>query len=181
MVRSVRSQFLAVGFLVLVLGLGALILHSYAAGDGQSWGPGAAEQVAANEKLIKSWIKTELVTLNLSTTYADAFALTTVACPGSAPSCTLRIEVVSGYWDVDAGQVARMRVQVNGSPVGVEPASIVNVSTNSSAQWAETATMSWMVKSVVAGSNPSVDVDFQVSGGTAFAGYRTLTIGVYKP
>ncbi len=179
MAQNVRSRFLAVGFLVLVLGLGGMLVYSHAAGGGEPARPGVAAE-APNLKLIKTWIQTNRAGLSLTTAWVDAFVPTAVACPGSARSCTLRIEVSSLLWGVDPGFGARMRVTVNGSEEGVEPNPTAIVSSNTSSS-ADAVTFAWMVQGITAGTNPIVDVEFGVSSGTASAGYRTLTIGVYKP
>ncbi len=179
--RSLTPHLLVFGALVLLLALGSPVVHSDGAGQGQSSDPGlAAEGSASNLKLIKSWIKTRDESISLTTAPVDAFSPTSVACPGSAPSCTLRIEVSSQFGGVDAGTGAYASVTVNGSGAGVEPNPTVSLSNNPTGVYYP-ATMSWMVEGIAAGTNPSVAVKFGVGAGNATAAYRTLTIGVYKP
>ncbi len=177
MVRSSGAQFLMVGSLALILGLGSLLAHSSAAGEGTPAGPGLAEEgSASNLKLIKTWIKTRDDTVVLGTTPVDIFTPTTVTCPGSAPSCTLRIEVSSTLFLANQNPMYFTVVVARST---VKPSSLVTVADH----YDISATMSWMVQGITAGTSPIVSVRAStlLESGLREVHLRTLTIGVYKP
>jgi hypothetical protein len=137
-----------------------------------------AEVLVPNKILQRTYMRTHDNALGLTTAYVNAFSPTSIACPVSA-GCTIRVEVSSQFWDIDAGTVARMRVMVDGSTAGVEPDSLVNVDSTSTGGWANARTFQWM-KSYVPYGNHTVQVQFQVSAGNAYAGYRMVTIEVFN-
>jgi hypothetical protein len=109
---------------------------------------------------------------------ATAFPQMNISCPASAKTCTLRIEVSSQFYRVDANSSARMHVRVDGTEANIFPNPQVGVSTNPS-DHAVVATMTF-VKNVAPGPH-TVLVRFSTSSGAASAGYRTLTASMFTP
>jgi len=138
----------------------------------------AAEVLIPSKILQRTYMRTHDNALGLTTVFVNAFGSTAIACPVTA-GCTIRIEVSSQFWAIDPGTVARMQVLVNGSAAGVEPDSLVNVDSTSTGSWANVRTFQWM-KAYVPYGNHSVQVQFQVSAGNAYAGYRMVTIEVFN-
>jgi hypothetical protein len=140
-----------------------------------------AEVAVANMKVFRTSMNTQDNGLGLSTTAVDAFSPVTVACPARAPKgCTVSVLVSSQFWSVDAGAVARVNVTIAGSAGTVRPAALVNVDSTTNIGLAGTRTMQWMKTPVPAGSSETVTAAFSVSSGAGFAGFRTLTVVLYK-
>jgi hypothetical protein len=140
-----------------------------------------AEVAVANMKVFRTSMTTQDNALALSATPVAAFSPVTVTCPPRAPKgCTVSVLVSSQFWAVSAGAVARMILSVTGSAIAIEPDPIVNVDATTTGGIASTHTMQWMKTPVPAGSSETVDVALQVSSGAANAGYRTLTVVLYK-
>ena len=87
--------------------------------------------------------------------------------------------VSSQFGSVTAGQVARARVFVNGVLTHPGDACCLNMSPNPNVR-PQTATMTFVARNVPPG-NRLVRVQFSTSGGTGYADFRSLEIGVYKP
>ena len=138
----------------------------------------AAEVLVPNKILQRTYMRTHDNALGLTTALVNAFGPTSIACPVTA-GCTVRIEVSSQFWEIDAGTVARMNVLVDNSGAGVEPNPLVNVDSTSTGGLANVRTFQWM-KSYVPYGNHTVQVQFQVSAGNAYAGYRMVTIEVFN-
>jgi hypothetical protein len=117
------------------------------------------------------------VFLNLNAAWVNAFTDTVVACPGTTP-CTIAVTVSSQFGSVTAGQVARTRVFVNGVLAHPGDACCLNLSPNPNGR-PQTATMTFVAR--VPAGNRLVRVQFSTSGGTGYADFRSLQIGVYKP
>lgn len=172
-----------------VFALFLLLVSAYYTGNGSlAWGgqpePGAnaaAPTVSTPPMgLLYTYMATDGGALGLTTAYTAAFPVRMVTCPVTLNSCTVRIEVSSQFWSVPVGEVARMEVLVDGTAGGVMPASIVNVDSTTTGSWASVRTFSWMKKYLRPG-NHFIKVNFEVSNGAAFAGYRTQTIELLTP
>lgn len=178
-----RKHSLGRRLLVTVATVGISFPVSLAAQDQRGGGEptvGAASEIASpNRTLRRTYFKTvNGVFLSLNTAWVNAFSDTIVLCPGTTP-CTVAVTVSSQFGSVSAGQVARARVLVNGVPAPPGDACCLNLSPNDSAR-PQTATMTFVTTGVPAG-NRVVQVQFSVSGGTGWADFRSLQIGVYKP
>jgi hypothetical protein len=148
-------------------------------GGGQPTQQEAIEIASPNRVLNRTYFKTvNGVFLNLNTTWVNAFSDTIVLCPGTTP-CTIAVTVSSQFGSVTAGQGARARVFVNGLLTQPGDACCLNLSPNANGR-PQTATMTFVARNVPAG-NRLVRVQLSVSGGTGYADYRSLEIGVYKP
>ena len=137
-------------------------------------------QAALSLTLSKTSIRTENNLLPLTTTSVAAFSTTTATCPAThTKGCTLKVEVSSQFWAIGAGNVAQANVTVSGAGLTVDPSSSVNVDSTSTGSLASVRTFQWMIRNVPAGSTQTVGINFGVNAGTANAGYRTATIGLY--
>jgi hypothetical protein len=133
------------------------------------------EVAAASRVLNRTYFKSVSNFLFFTTTPRNAFSITVVVCPGPTP-CTIAVTVSSEFGLVTAGQVAGASVIVN--RVLAHPGPVL-MSRNES-NMPQTATMTFLATNVPAG-NRLVQVQFQASDGTGFAGFRSLEIAVYKP
>jgi hypothetical protein len=148
-------------------------------GGGQATPQEGIEIAAPARTLSRTFFKTvNGVFLSLNTTWVNAFSDTVVSCAGTTP-CTIAVTVSSQFGSVTAGQVARARVYVNGVLTHPGDACCANLSPNASGR-PQTASMTFVARNVPAG-NRVVRVQFSVSGGTGYADFRSLEIGVYKP
>ena len=139
----------------------------------------AIEQAAANRTLNRTYFKTvNGVFLNLNVAWVNAFTDTLVLCPGLTP-CTIAVKVSSQFGSVSAGQVARARVFINGVLAHPGDACCLNMSPNASPR-PQTASMTFVATNVPPGGR-WVRVQFSTSGGTGYADFRALEIGIYKP
>jgi len=136
----------------------------------------AVEVVAPSLSLKKTWIKTEDSYLLLTSVPVDAFTPTQVTCPGRG-KCTVRIEVSSEFGFLKEPHVIQMKVLVDG--VVANPGEWIYAQSTPLLEHA-VRTFSWIQTNLTPGTH-LVDVEFRVSGETAEAARRTLTIGVYKP
>jgi hypothetical protein len=144
----------------------------------------AQEVYLPGRVLQKTAMKTQNLFLALSGVAQDAFTPTIVTCPG-AGTCTLHIEVSTGFLSLTSGEQLNVIVKVDGTGVGVLPSSRVVVAAvaNSTAAYStESRTFQWIRANVPAG-NHTVDVEMVVAGGgfAATATSRTLKINIYKP
>jgi hypothetical protein len=140
---------------------------------------GITSEVFIPSKILqRTYLRTHDNALALSSVFVNAFGVTSISCPVTS-GCTIRVEVSSQFWEIDPGTVARMQVLIDGSTAGVEPDALVNVDSTTTGSWASVRTFQWMKASVPYG-NHTVQVQFQVSSGNAFAGYRMMTIEVYN-
>jgi hypothetical protein len=129
--------------------------------------------------LWKSVIDTENDGLGLTTASTSAFHPISLACPSThTAGCTIKVEVSSQFWNVPSSSVAQVSVSVTGG-LGVNPASVVNVDSTTTGGLATVHTFQWMIGSVPAGTSQTVNISFDVSSGTAEAGYRTATIQIF--
>ena len=139
----------------------------------------AIEQAALNRVLNRTYFKTvNGGFLALNTTWKNAYTDTVVFCPGTTP-CTIAVSVSSQFGSVSAGQVARARVFVNGVLTHPGDACCLNMSPNANPR-PQTASMTFVARNIPPG-NRLVRVQFSTSGGTGYADFRSLEIGVYKP
>ena len=139
----------------------------------------AIEQASPNRILDRTFFKTvNGVFLPLNVAWVNAFTDTVVPCVGTTP-CTIAVTVSSQFGSVTAGQVARARVFVNGVLTHPGDACCLNMSPNPNIR-PQTATMTFVARNVPPG-NRLVRVQFSTSGGTGYADFRSLEIGVYKP
>ena len=137
------------------------------------------EQASLNRTLYRTHFKTvNGVFLGLNTAWVNAFTDTVVFCPGTTP-CTIAVSVSSQFGSVTAGQVARARVFVNGVLTHPGDACCLNMSPNANPR-PQTASMTFVARNVPPG-NRLVRVQFSTSGGTGYADYRSLEVGVYRP
>ena len=97
---------------------------------------------------------------------------------GTTP-CTIAVSVSSQFGSVTAGQVARARVFVNGLLTHPGDACCLNMSPNANGR-PQTASMTFVARNVPPG-NRVVRVQFSTSGGTGYADFRSLEVGVYRP
>ena len=144
--------------------------------------PGQQEgiEVASPSRVLnRTYFKTvNGVFLPLNSTWVNAFSDTVVFCPGTTP-CTIAVSVSSQFGSVTAGQVARARVFVNGLLTHPGDACCLNMSPNGNSR-PQTASMTFVARNVPPG-NRVVRVQFSTSGGTGYADFRSLEVGVYKP
>jgi len=143
----------------------------------------AAEVSATNLALQKTTLKTVDTSLGLSTTPANAFSQSTINCPGTSGTCTVRVEVSSQFSDLTTGDVVVIGISVDGLQSGVKPSPTVTVhDTTSTGSAAGVRTFSWMKKGLGLGSHTVNAAFFVTPSNNAFAnaGYRTLTLQVYK-
>jgi hypothetical protein len=148
-------------------------------GGGQPTEQEAVEQAALNRVLRRSYFKTvNGVFLNLNVGWVNAFTDTVVTCPGTT-ACTIAVTVSSQFGAVTAPNVARARVFVNGLLTHPGDACCLNMSPNASPR-PQTATMTFVARNVPPG-NRLVRVQLSTSGGTGYADFRSLEIGVYQP
>lgn len=126
-------------------------------------------------------MKTEDSALGLSTTLVNAFAPITLPCPSTAGAngCTFRVVVSSQFWDIPATATGQMQLTISGAGA-LGPAGLVNVASDTSPSLAETHTMQWVKRNVPAGTSVTVTMQFKVNTGTAFGGYRTMSIDVFN-
>ena len=137
------------------------------------------EQASPNRVLRNTFFKTvNGVFLPLNAAWVNAFTDTVVTCPAAVP-CTIAVTVSSQFGSVTAGQVARARVFVNGVLTHPGDACCLNLSPNPNGR-PQTATMTFVARNVPPG-NRLVRVQFSTSGGTGYADFRSLEIGVYNP
>jgi phosphosulfolactate synthase (CoM biosynthesis protein A) len=134
--------------------------------------------------LQKTAMKTQNQFLALSSVAQDAFTPTTVTCPGSG-TCTLHIEVSTGFISLSSGEQLNIIVKVDGTGIGVLPSSrvvVAAVANSTAAYGTESRTFQWIRTNIPAG-NHTVDVEMVVAGGgfAATATSRTLKINIYKP
>jgi hypothetical protein len=123
-------------------------------------------------------IQTENSLLGLSTTPASAFSPIAVSCPSShTKGCTIAVIVSSQFYDITSGDVAQ--VNVSAGSLTVNPSNVVNVDSTSTGILANVHTFQWMIESAPAGVTQTVDISFDVDGGTASAGYRTATVQLF--
>jgi hypothetical protein len=148
-------------------------------GGGQPSQSEGIEIAAPSRVLNRTYFKTvNGVFLNLNAVWVNAFTDTVVVCPGTTP-CTIAVSVSSQFGSVTAGQVARARVFVNGVLTHPGDACCLNMSPNANAR-PQTGSMTFVATNVPPG-NRVVRVQFSTSGGTGYADFRSLEIGVYKP
>ena len=144
----------------------------------------AQEVYLPGRALQKTAMKTQNQGLALSTVAQDAFTPTTVTCPGSG-TCTLHIEVSTGFFFLTSGEQLNIIVKVDGTSTGVLPSSrvvVAGVANSTAGYGTESRTFQWIRTNVPAG-NHTVDVEMLVAGGggAATAAGRTLKINIYKP
>jgi hypothetical protein len=135
--------------------------------------------------LLTTSIKTDDSWLSIplgSTT--NAFTPTSVSCPLTQGSCTIRVEV-STVLNLQGQAVIVMGVLVDGSPTGVSPAGTVfaDLVALEGEQRVGARTFSWMKNGVLPGIH-TVQVTFSTAfgdpSGNQLAQARTLTIQVYQ-
>ena len=140
-----------------------------------------APQAASNLRLYRTTIRTQNDLLPLTTTLTAAFTSTSLTCPTTATAgCTIKVAISSQFWAIGAGDVARMNVTIAGAGAAVDPASLVNVDSTTTGSFASVRTFQWMKRSIPKGSAETVTIQFQTSGGTANAGFRTAAIDLYQ-
>ena len=141
-----------------------------------------AEQNALNLKVFRTAITTLDNSLPLTTTATNAFTPLAVTCPTRpAAGCTIAVIVSSQFSNLDPGTAAQVNVTIVGPGGSVLPISLVNVDSNSSpAPTSSAHTFQWIKKDIPAGAAETVNVQFQVNGGTANAGFRSRTVVLYK-
>jgi hypothetical protein len=158
---------------LLALGITSLVLLGVALGQ---------EVGASNLQLASTTIKANNQTLALSSTQVAAFSATELTCPAThTQGCSIRIEVSSQFSNVVKGANAQVDVSISGNLFPVSPASLVDVARG--AGTAETgpaaSTFDWVVLGVTAGTQVEINIDADVTSGTASAGDRTATIQLY--
>lgn len=178
--RPIALLLLALSLLTGLSGVNALAQDD----EGQPTSAGGAAplapQVAGNLRLSRTWIRTRDDGLAIGTALTAAFASTSVTCPSTATKgCTIRVTVSSQFWAIGAGNVARMNLSISGAGAAVDPAALVNVDSTTTVGLASVRTFQWMKRNIPAGSAETVNIQFQVSAGTASAGFRTATIDLY--
>ena len=176
-----RSAFQWVLATVALVGMSAPapLLAQTQSGGGTPSAQEGIEIAAPSRVLNRTYFKTvNGVFLNLNTTWVNAFTDTVVFCPSTTP-CTIAVSISSQFGSVTAGQVARARVFVNGVLTHPGDGCCLNLSPNANPR-PQTASMTFVARNVPPG-NRVVRVQFSTSGGTGYADYRSLEIGVYKP
>jgi hypothetical protein len=129
--------------------------------------------------LKRTLIDTENSGVSLSTSASAAFPTFGVSCPVTQTrGCTIKVEVSSQFWDIPSSSVAQINVAITGG-LQVNPAGIVNVDSTTAGGLASVHTFQWMVTGINAGTSQTVSISFDVTSGTAVAGYRTATIDTF--
>jgi hypothetical protein len=117
--------------------------------------------------------------LNFSTTLQEVLEPTTVHCRSRRP-CTLRLELSSQFSNVPVGSVAAVRLLMDDSPEGIEPANPAGLDSTSNSGASNVRTFSWVKRDVDRGSH-TIRVFFFVSpSGTAGSFSRILTVDVFR-
>ena len=145
----------------------------------------ATEEIASNVTAYRTTIKTRTDQLNLSTTPVAGFTATTMTCPATATNgCTLRVhfdvQAAVVFLGVGADAVAA-NVSITGSGDAVDPQSQVTINDDPASVNGGflTNSFAWMKRGITAGSNETVNVNFNNQGGASFISLRTLTIELY--
>src|SRR5580704_12161919 len=121
--------------------------------------------------LSRTFVETQSGALSLTPTAAAAFSSRNVTCPAThANGCTLRIETSSQFWNIPSGAVAQESITVTGG-LAVRPSALVNVDATSTGTIATVHTFQWTILNVPAGTTHTLGISFDVSSGTAFAGF----------
>ena len=178
--HRVLARLACVALAVALAGMGSTV---------RSDGPGEpdafsalAEQNALNLKVFRTAITTLDNSLPLTTTATNAFTPLALTCPARpAAGCTIAVIVSSQFSNLDPGTAAQVNVTIVGTGGPVLPTTLVNVDSNSSpAPTSSAHTFQWIKKDIPAGSAQTVNVQFQVNGGAANAGFRSRTVVLYK-
>jgi hypothetical protein len=82
------------------------------------------------------------------------------------------------FWDIPSSSVAQVNVSITGG-LTVYPSGIVNVDSTTTVGLASVHTFQWMVTGIGARTSQTVSISFDVTSGTAFAGFRTATIQTF--
>lgn len=141
-------------------------------------GPSALPVVTSPLTLSHTVVDSENNLLGLSTTAAAAFGPVRFTCPAAhVRGCTIRLDVSSQFWNIPPGTVAQVLISSTGGTI--LPSFIVNVDADTTGPLASVHTFQWMISGIPAGSTQTVNVSFDVTGGTAASGYRTETAQLY--
>lgn len=177
--KRAACRWLLATVVVVGMSLPSAVSAQTQSGGGEPTEQEGIEQASPNRVLGRTYFKTvNGVFLNLNVGWVNSFSDTVVFCPGTT-ACTIAVTVSSQFGSVSAGQVARARVFVNGFLTHPGDACCVNMSPNANPR-PQTASMTFVARNVPPG-NRVVRVQFSTSGGTGYADFRSLEIGVYKP
>lgn len=149
-------------------------------------GPSSAQQpeaqgqqgvTALERTLLKTHMRQETRHLKFAGAPVPAFAPTTVQC--AQPSCSVRVEVSSQFFNVTAGNIARIHVKANGVPF---PSTGFDIDGGINRPVATQTTAAYLKTDLPAGSHTiTVDLDMRSADGAAEAGIRTLLVQVFAP
>lgn len=166
---------------MLCLLAGALTTATFAQSDAQpseNNHPAPPPVATGALTLSKTVIDTENNFLGLSPTSVAAFGAIRFTCPAThTRGCTIRTEVSSQFWAIPVGTVAQVTISSTAGAVG--PSTFVNVDADTTGGLASVHTFQWMITGIPAGVTATVNVSFDVSGGTAASGYRTETAQLF--
>ena len=179
---TLQNRSITTTLALLCLFVGAFATATFAQSSAQpseEAGPLALPPVVTGPlTLSKTVVDTENNFLGLSTTAAAAFGPVRFTCPAAhTRGCTIRLDVSSQFWNIPSGTVAQMLISSTGGTIN--PSFIVNVDADTTGPLASVHTFQWMISGIPAGSTQTVNVSFDVSGGTAASGYRTETAQLY--
>ena len=179
---SFQNRSITTTIALICLLAGALTTASFGQADAQPFEsghrPAPPPLVTGVLTLSKTLIDTQNNFLGLSTTPALAFGAKTFTCPATRlRGCTIRIEVSSQFWAIPVGTVAQ--VSISSTAGTVSPSTLVNVNSDTNGGLASVHSFQWMVTGIPAGVTATVNVSFDVSGGTAASGYRTETAQLF--
>ncbi len=139
----------------------------------------SAQEQAFNLTLLKTFVRTENNTLNLSQSGTQAFLPTTVNCPTTAKKgCVLKIEVSSEFSNMNQNGASITVTVSDGSGLpGIDP----NASIPSCNECgADNRTFQWMQRSLPARTKATVKVEFSQIDNQGQASNRTETIELFK-
>lgn len=142
--------------------------------------PGADGQevvTALDRTLQKTHMRQEATRVTFSNTPVSAFTPTTIQCGN--PTCSVRVEVSSQFFNVTSGNIARIHIKADGVPF---PSTGFDVDGGINRPVATLTTVAYLKTDLSPGSHTvTVEFDMRSAGGTADAGIRTLMIQVFAP
>lgn len=130
--------------------------------------------------------KSDLLVLNRN--IVAAFPDTAITCPLTATNgCTARVTLSSQFWSISKGATVYAQVSID-SITGMSPQSTIGMDSTTVRPIASTSTFQWLKQGIPAGATQTVTVGFWVAFQNdlnnpnvgANAGFRTMSIDVFK-
>jgi hypothetical protein len=148
----------------------------------------ALDASTAELRQARTLLRSQSDLLALNRDKIAGFPDTIITCPLTATNgCTVRVSLSSQFWSISKGATVYAQVSIDGN-TGMSPQSTIGMDSNTVKPYASTSSFQWVKQGIPAGATQTLTAGFWTAfqndltnpNVSAKAGFRTLSIDIFK-